>query len=165
MCLCADITDVLQQFLHGKEVENELEIAKKKVLHTYNINSGSLIKSDHGQKINRVREILVNFLRRTDRILSRLFEKRALTSQEYHLIQEHSTPHELAEHLLDVLILKDVSAYQCFLAGLDETNQHHLQRVLEDEGSTDINYYVFMLMIKVLFLCIIPSLFRAFHVI
>jgi len=131
---------ILRPFVLGPSRENEIKMAKEMVLDTYcRRNSGSINFSnhkdcDHVQKIKRVYQTLCEFIRHPDQILASLFQTRAVTTQEHESIRSQLTLHQWASHLLDVLSATLASAYMCFLAALDATNQHHLYRLLEEKG-------------------------------
>ena len=75
-------------------------------------------------------------MRRTDQILAQLFEKQALTLEEYEYFDSYSAPYEKNHHLINILCTKPDYAYRQFLEALDSTGQRHLRSDLEQEEST-----------------------------
>jgi len=94
----------------------------------------SVKDSVHGQKIKRVRQTLLDFIRRLDHILSSLLERGAITPQEFELLRSQQTIYHCADKLLNVLSVKPVETYECFLKALEATQQQHLHSVLEEKG-------------------------------
>jgi len=104
------------------------------VRNAYHKHSSPVKESDHSQKLKRVQQTVCESIRRLDPILSTLLVKRALLSHERETILAHTTVYQRATHLMDVLSAKPVTVYQYFLEALDETQQHHLHRLLEEKG-------------------------------
>ena len=92
--------------------------------------------SVHGAKIARVRQQLVDCLRRTDVILTSLLQKHYLTPNEYQQIKSHPCTHEVVQHLLDVVTEKSEAVFGCFLNALNSTRQEHLYHLLMEDGET-----------------------------
>jgi len=131
-----ELTVRIRPFVHGPRNEAQIKDAKEIVLNTYYRRSGPVNTKDlnHSEKIKRVHQTLCEFIRHPDRLLSILFEKRAVTQQEHESIRSQTTLYQWASSLLDVLSVKPVSTYQNFLQALDITNQYHLHRLLEEKG-------------------------------
>jgi len=139
LSIFADIADKLRLLIKGSITDEQIKDAKALVLTSYYKLLGSSsdpdhVESDHCQKMKRVHQICCEFIRRTDQILSRLFQKRAVTHEEQESIQSQTTFFQKANHLLLVISSKQLSAYQDFLEALDATNQHHLHSLLEENG-------------------------------
>jgi len=150
--LIADIADKLRLLIHGSITDEQIKDAKDLVLASYYKRLGSSLDPDHVapdhiKKMKRVHQTCCESIRRTDLILERLLKKRAVTAQEQESIQCQPTFFQKADHLLSVLSLKPLSAYQHFLETLDATNQHHLHSLLEENGN--LLYILTVLDIKV----------------
>jgi hypothetical protein len=87
------------------------------------------------QNILRVREILVESIRRVERLVGALYQARHLNDQEQQLINSQSTMFDKANQLMDVLSKKPPDAYQCFLRALSDSNQSHLSDLLMNAGN------------------------------
>lgn len=120
-------------YITGFDAESEIKRDVSKVQAAYNQRSDTLQQSEHCLKMKRVSQTLGDVIRRTDQILSLLFEKKAVTSQEYDLVQSQSTIHKWTQSLIDVLCKKPVSGYECLLYALDTTQQQHLSQMLSGE--------------------------------
>lgn len=127
-----ELLSELSKLICGQAAEMEINQAVQEVLTAYNQNSDT---SKHCLKMKQVRHKLGNFIRRTDQILTILFQKRAVTLQEYEAIQSQSTYHNWTKSLIDVLLIKPVTAYHCLLDALISTNQLHLSCLLTGEGN------------------------------
>jgi len=118
----------------GPEKRELINDAKTIVRVAYHKHSSPVKESDHNQKLKLVQQTVCESIRRLDPILSTLLVKRALTLHEHATILAQTTVYQRATHLLDVLSDKPVTAYQYFLETLDETQQHHLHRLLAENG-------------------------------
>jgi len=130
----ADLTKTFHTFVDGPVKRELINDAKTIVRAAYKKHSNQVQESDHSQKLKRVQQTVCESIRRLDPILSTLLVKRALTLQERETILAQTTVYQRATHLLDVLSDKPVTAYEYFLEALDETQQHHLHRLLEEKG-------------------------------
>ena len=88
----------------------------------------------HARDISRVRETLVESIRRVDRLVAALFQAGHLSDRERQRIKSQSTMFDKVDQLLDVLCKKPVDAYQCFLGALTNTKQSHLSDLLTNLG-------------------------------
>jgi len=128
-----ELVVIFDRFVKGTDNEKLIKRAKDLVVTAY-FNSAE--DSDHCKKINRVQDMLTKSIRRTDEIISKLLQERAITQLEYESLTFKTFIYERVENLLSMLCRKDDSAYQCFLHALDGTNQQHLRRTLEEIGQS-----------------------------
>jgi len=124
----------LKQFLDEKDRDKEIYDAREMILNICSERSGIKSGLEHSRKIERVRGKFGDAIRRTDRILESLYQKKAVTTQEYELINSQKTGFAVTNQLLDVISVKPVGAYQCLLEALDATHQGHLHQLIEDNG-------------------------------
>ena len=99
--------------------------------------------SPHARDIARVRETLVESMRRVDRLVAALFQGRHVSDRERQRINSQPTVFDKVDQLLDVISKKPVEAYQCFLRALENTRQSHLSDLLNNPGFAfllEINY-------------------------
>lgn len=116
------------------------------LLLAYYTNEGRLLPiggaQPHSATITRVRQDLVDNMRRLDPILTALLKDDRILKVEHDQIKSHAVIHEVVGHLLDVLIKKTAETYDCFLDALSETKQDHLRRLLTDQGQHKIYLHV-----------------------
>ena len=91
-------------------------------------------QSPHARDIARVRETLVESMRRVDRLVGALYQARHLSDEELQHINSLPTMFDKVNQLLDILNKKQVEAYRCFLRALSSTTQSHLVDLLENPG-------------------------------
>ena len=92
----------------------------------------------HVRDMERVREQVVESMRRVDRIVAALYQARHLSDQERQRINSQPTMFDRADQLLNVLCKKSLNSYQCFLGALIKTNQAHLRDLLTGAGMTQL---------------------------
>ena len=98
-------------------------------------------QSPHARDIARVRETLVESIRRVDRLVRALYQARHLSDGELQRINSLTTIFDKVDQLLDVISEKPVEAFQCFLGALSDTNQSHMNDLLINPGySSIVNY-------------------------
>jgi len=148
--VCTELAVSLHSFVHGPSKETQIKESKELVLNTYYRHSSGSVDvtnnedCDHVQKIKRVYQTLCECIRHPDRILTTLFERRAVTQQEQESIRSQTTLYQWTSRLLDVLSVKPASAYKCFLEALTATQQHHLRLLLDEKGYL-IHYFTLVL--------------------
>ena len=91
-------------------------------------------QSPHARDIARVREPLVESIRRVGRLVGALYQARHLSDRELQHINSLPTMFDKVDQLLDALSKKPVEAYQCFLGALVNTKQSHLSDLLINPG-------------------------------
>ena len=90
--------------------------------------------SPHARDIARVRETLVESMRRVDRLVAALFQGRHVSDRERQRINSQPTVFDKVDQLLDVISMKPTEAYRCFLGALKNTKQAHLCDFLNIPG-------------------------------
>ena len=88
----------------------------------------------HVQNIQRVRQILLESIRRTGRIVAQMYQETLLSERERQLVECQHTLWDKAERLINLIESKPVQVYQSFMKALKDTNQEFLCRILERTG-------------------------------
>jgi len=88
----------------------------------------------HVQNIQRVRQILLESIRRTGRIVAQMYQETLLSERERQLVECQHTLWDKAERLINLIESKPVQVYQSFKKALKDTNQEFLCRILENTG-------------------------------
>jgi hypothetical protein len=91
---------------------------------------------DHLKRLKEISKQLCEMLE-AKKVAAVMFQNSALTVKELESIQLSKTPCEAAEILVRVLLNEeDQNTYNCFLAALHETNQHHIWSWLTYAGNS-----------------------------
>lgn len=130
----AELVGDFQRLIYGSISETDVECETRDVLSVYTeCTMGAIL--DHVSKLRRSAQKLTETIRRMDRILMHLFEKKAISQRHYDVIRSKLTVHEQTISLVDVLRAKPANAYVCFLDALRSTGQQHLCDLLEHYGT------------------------------
>ena len=88
----------------------------------------------HVGDIRRVRDELVRSVRRVGRMAALMYQSNQLSERERKLVECERTMSDKADKLIQLIESKPVTVYQHFLKALQNTNQQHLCKLLQDTG-------------------------------